>query len=189
MARPKSEEKRVALLNATAKLLAERGLTATPTSKVAKLAGVAEGTLFRYFLTKEDLLNALYIHINQSMCIALSKSCPTSSSFQVKFRCLWDNYIDWGLSHPIYYQVLSQLEASSVLTEETKKQVQALFPEPEITEILSDNEVFTGFSDYADAVFGAIANTTIELSVNDLSSTKTFKERGFSVLWKIYGDG
>ena len=56
MARPKSEEKRLQLMLAAAEAVAERGVGA-PTALIAKLAGVAEGTLFRYFPTKEALLN------------------------------------------------------------------------------------------------------------------------------------
>lgn len=37
-----------------------RVFRATPTSAISKAAGVAEGTLFTYFKTKDDLVNALY---------------------------------------------------------------------------------------------------------------------------------
>jgi len=59
-ARPKSEDKRNAILDAATRLFAERGLTAAPTSEISKQAGIAEGTLFTYFKTKDDLINALY---------------------------------------------------------------------------------------------------------------------------------
>jgi len=42
MARPKSEDKRNAILDAATRLFAERGLTAAPTSEISKQAGVAE---------------------------------------------------------------------------------------------------------------------------------------------------
>ena len=49
MARPKSEDKRNAILDAATRVFAERGLTAAPTSEISKQAGVAEETLFTYF--------------------------------------------------------------------------------------------------------------------------------------------
>src|SRR5260370_36642893 len=58
MARPKSQEKRNALLAAAIELIAEQGLN-VPTSKIAHVAGAAEGTLFTYFETKESRLNYL----------------------------------------------------------------------------------------------------------------------------------
>jgi AcrR family transcriptional regulator len=59
VARPKSEDKRNAILDTATLLFAGRGLTAAPTSEISKQAGVAEGTLFTYFKTKDDLINAL----------------------------------------------------------------------------------------------------------------------------------
>ncbi len=55
MARPLSEEKRQALLDAAAEFVASLG-TGASTAKIAKAAGVSEGTLFTYFPTKDDLL-------------------------------------------------------------------------------------------------------------------------------------
>ena len=66
MTRPRSEDKQIALLEAATAVVAEQGLGA-PTSLIAKRAGVAEGTLFRYFPTKDGLLNALYLDIKRSL--------------------------------------------------------------------------------------------------------------------------
>src|SRR3712207_5440460 len=60
--RPTSD-KRAALLDAALRLIARSGLHAVPTSAVAREAGVAHGTLFLYFPTKEALLNALYLEL------------------------------------------------------------------------------------------------------------------------------
>lgn len=54
MARPRSEDKRQTILRAAIQLFAEEGLNA-PTARIAKLAGVAEGTVFTYFTNKDGL--------------------------------------------------------------------------------------------------------------------------------------
>lgn len=48
--------KQQAVLQAAIALFAEKGFTATSTSEIAKKAGVAEGTVFKHFQTKEKLL-------------------------------------------------------------------------------------------------------------------------------------
>ena len=53
MARPKDPEKHRAILDAAVEEIAETGLGA-PTAKIAKRAGIAEGTLFTYFATKKS---------------------------------------------------------------------------------------------------------------------------------------
>jgi AcrR family transcriptional regulator len=48
-----------ALLTATAYVLAERGFAETTTNRIAEVAGVNIGTLYRYFPSKDALLGAL----------------------------------------------------------------------------------------------------------------------------------
>ena len=50
------ENKREAILNAAIKIFAQKSYNGTTTSEIAKEAGVAEGTIFRYFKTKKDIL-------------------------------------------------------------------------------------------------------------------------------------
>jgi AcrR family transcriptional regulator len=52
------EKTRKAILRAALALFAEKGFYQTTTKAIARKAGIAEGTLFNYFETKEDL--ALY---------------------------------------------------------------------------------------------------------------------------------
>ena len=56
-------DKKKAILNAAISLFAERGFHATPTSALAKTAGVAEGLIFHYFKNKEGI----FIHILDKM--------------------------------------------------------------------------------------------------------------------------
>jgi AcrR family transcriptional regulator len=66
MARPLSEDKRTAILEAATEVVATLGLSA-PTAKIAKGAGVAEGTLFTYFANKDELLNRLYQELKMDL--------------------------------------------------------------------------------------------------------------------------
>jgi AcrR family transcriptional regulator len=86
MARPKSEDKRNAILDAATRVFAERGLTAAPTSEISKQAGVAEGTLFTYFKTKDDLMNALYREIKLELADAMMSGFPRIPSSARSWR-------------------------------------------------------------------------------------------------------
>ena len=52
-------EKQISILSAAIELFSEKGYEATATSEIAKKANVAEGTIFRYYKTKKDLLFAI----------------------------------------------------------------------------------------------------------------------------------
>jgi TetR/AcrR family fatty acid metabolism transcriptional regulator len=55
-----SEEKYQAILNAATESFAEYGYFNCQISKIAKLAGVADGTIYLYFKNKEDILVSLF---------------------------------------------------------------------------------------------------------------------------------
>jgi AcrR family transcriptional regulator len=60
--RPRSEKARLAILQAAAELLLDRGLSAASMDAVAEQAGVSKATIYRWWPTKESLaLDALYV--------------------------------------------------------------------------------------------------------------------------------
>ena len=69
-------------------VIAEQGLGA-PTSRIAKLAGVAEGTLFTYFDTKDDLLNQIYLELKAEMREVMMTQYPKAGSLQTRARHVW----------------------------------------------------------------------------------------------------
>ena len=56
-------KKRKKIIEISLKLFVERGFHGTPTSLIAKEAGIANGTLFNYFKTKDILINEVYKEI------------------------------------------------------------------------------------------------------------------------------
>ena len=75
MAKPKSEDKRNAILSAAIQVFAERGLGA-PTAAITSAAGIAEGSLFTYFKTKDELINALYRELKLELADAMMSGFP-----------------------------------------------------------------------------------------------------------------
>lgn len=56
--------KKQVILEAAARLFAERGFENTPTMLIAQEAGVAEGTIFRHFKTKDEIFLTLLHEVN-----------------------------------------------------------------------------------------------------------------------------
>ncbi|MDO3410575.1 TetR/AcrR family transcriptional regulator [Saccharibacillus sp. CPCC 101409] len=55
----KKTEKQARILEAAIDIFAEKGFAVASTSEIAQKAGVAEGTIFRYYKTKKELLLAI----------------------------------------------------------------------------------------------------------------------------------
>ncbi len=65
--------KKDVILETAARLFAERGFNNTPTSLLAKEAGVAEGTIFRHFRTKDDIFLTLINNVKTQLISDIEK--------------------------------------------------------------------------------------------------------------------
>ena len=95
--------KRELILDAALEMFVNNGFENSPTSKIAKEAGVATGTLFHYFKTKEDLINELYLETKKNMVYALKKDLSKAVTLRQKIECIWYNAIKWGLDISHYF--------------------------------------------------------------------------------------
>lgn len=70
--RPRTGDKRSAILAAARALLAERGYDAASVPEIVKRAGVAQGTFYRYFDGKSQLVDALTHAVEQELGAAVT---------------------------------------------------------------------------------------------------------------------
>lgn len=82
--------KREAILAAALHLFADRGFYGTAVPLVAERAGVGAGTVYRYFESKEALVNALYQRWKRAMGAALLDDFPTGLPTRELFRTMWN---------------------------------------------------------------------------------------------------
>ncbi len=184
MARPRSPEKRDAILNATARALAEHGLGAS-TSTIAKLAGVAEGTIFTYFDTKDVLLNELYLQLKAGLREKLMSQFPASADAQARVRHAWDRYLDWGLANPDGRRALRQLDVSGVITPASREAGATGFAP--ISEVLrgdsaSKRLLAKSMHKFTGALFMSVAETAMEFIVAEPARESGFRNAGFRAL-------
>lgn len=185
MARPKSEDKRLALLDATTRAVAEFGLGAA-TSLIAREAGVAEGTLFRYFATKDVLLNEVYYHHQQTLGTEMMKVYDLTLPVKERFQKIWNTYIEWGLVNVETRKTVRQLLVSGKIAKETLQKLMNEFPElHQLSNENITNEYLTcGESPFADAIFFALAETTMEFAAREPERKQDYMDAGFDVMWR-----
>jgi AcrR family transcriptional regulator len=73
------------LLRAGLELYSTRGFLATTTPMLAQRAGIAEGTIYRHFASKEQLLNAVYLG-TQEWALKLVREHEGERNFRVRER-------------------------------------------------------------------------------------------------------
>ena len=186
MARPKSEDKRNAILDAATRVIAERGLSAAPTSEISKRAGVAEGTLFTYFKAKDDLINALYREIKLELADAMMSDFPRKKNVRTRLRHVWDRYVNWGIANSKQRKALAQLQVSEALTKESKDAGSAPFVEFQtmirdtIEQRIFRNDLPV---ELISKSLAALVEATIDLMVSNPSKAKTYRDSGFQMFW------
>lgn len=184
MARPKSEDKRNAILSAAARVFAIKGLGAA-TSAISKAAGVAEGTLFTYFKTKDDLMNDLYREIKLELADAMMSNFPRKKSVRVRLQHVWDCFVNWGAANPEQRKVLAQLEVWDGLSKEAAEAGSAPFTEVQtMAQDAMDQHLIRNLShEYVAAMMRSLAQTTIEFMARNPKNADHFRQTGFEVLW------
>jgi AcrR family transcriptional regulator len=185
MARPKSDDKRLAILGAAIRLFAERSSTATPTAAISIAARVAEGTLFTYFATKEDLVNEVYRTLKREVADSLATAYPTAADARLRFRHVWDRYVEWGVSHPEKFRVLEQLEASDSLTPESRSIGMAALKEIErvAKDSIRKKRIRNTSLPYLAAVMTTLAKTSIAFVAGNRHSRIDYCAAGFEIFW------
>ena len=163
MARPKSDDKRIAILSAAAKVFVERGLAAS-TLSISQEAGVAEGTLFTYFKTKDELINALYKQTKTEMADAIMSDFPHRKPFKSKVEHIWNRFIDWGIKNPTDQMLLSQLKLCDRVTAETQQAGMRPFEEiMKLSQQAMEQQLIHELPhEFIGAMLDSIAQTTIQ---------------------------
>jgi AcrR family transcriptional regulator len=185
MSRPRCEDKRNAILDAATEVVAELGIGA-PTARIAKDAGVAEGTLFTYFATKDELLNQLYLMLKLDLREAMMRGYPSGKSLIERSRHMWNGYICWGSANPLKRKAMGQLAVSDRITEKNKTLGSEAFGETH--DMLRESSAGGALKDrppaFAAAIMRAIADTTMDFIANEPGQAKQYTKAGFDAFWK-----
>jgi AcrR family transcriptional regulator len=184
VARPLSEDKRNAILMAATESIAVLG-TGASTAKIAKDAGVAEGSLFTYFPSKDELLNQLYLDIKSDLRAAITTGYPAKASLKERCEHLWSRSLDWAAANPAKRKTMRQLGISNRITEQSKKTGSEAFRD--ITAMLEEGfttgalrQQPTGF---IGGIMESLSEMTLDFIARDPKNASTYKKSGFDAFW------
>lgn len=97
---PAASEKREAIMSAALELFVGRGFHGTAVPEIADKAGVGAGTIYRYFASKEALVNALYREQKQSFAAQVLDNFPTNTTARELFRTMWNRMAKFAVDNP-----------------------------------------------------------------------------------------
>lgn len=89
------DNKRELIFNATEKIIATKGLQGLSMQQIANEAGVAAGTIYRYFKDKDELINELRKSVLRVVAGHILIDCD-KGTIEQRFKRIWFNIVDFG---------------------------------------------------------------------------------------------
>lgn len=111
------------ILDGTLSALARQGLRKLSMSDICEEAGIARGTLYRYFKNRDEVLEAVSRHVATSMTIALEQGLRERPDPADRIRAVMDVLVGYWQAHPEMVQV-GQVEPGFALS-----YLQRVFPQ------------------------------------------------------------
>src|SRR5687768_18079480 len=106
-ARTDPGDKRARILAAAERVFAKRGFFAARVSEIAKEAGVADGTIYLYFKSKDEVLISLFESRMERFNQLLADAIPTTASPTEKLLTLIRTYLTLVREQPMVAEVLT----------------------------------------------------------------------------------
>ena len=186
MARPRSGDKRIALMAAATRVIVAQGLSA-PTAMIAQEAGVSSGSLFTYFQTKADLLNELFLELKAEMAQAILSNLPAKAELHDQFLQAWRNWMNWAVANPHKRKALAQLNVSEEITAETRMAAhKAMAPLAEFLERgLAHGPMKDAPLAFVVAIMNSIAEATMDFMVEDPINADEHCKTSFNAFWRM----
>lgn len=120
------EHKKERILLTALKLFAEQGFRETSTAQIARKAGVANGTLFHYFPTKDDLIDTLFLICSINVEKYYRKDLNKCKTIKEKFLQLARNWIEFALDNTDQYLFINHY---MIATNPSRDEMECMFGE------------------------------------------------------------
>lgn len=174
MARKRVGNKRERIIAAAARFFGEKGYHNTTTAEVAEAAGVAAGTIYIYFSSKEDLLVAVFEEFLERHMARLRDGVQRETGPEAKLRVLIFLGLELMEENPDSARIfLSQLRQSTSMIKMVAKRSSRAYRD--IIESILDDGVRAGVfrpmdtRAVASMLFGSFQNLVLDWVADDCS--------------------
>lgn len=109
---PDMFDRAAAVRAALRSLVADRGFHGASMGAVARTAGVAAGTAYTHYASKDELVVASYLEVRSSLIECVTAAAQTASRPQARFLAMWLAMADHLQAHPEHARFIQQVDAS-----------------------------------------------------------------------------
>lgn len=127
MPRIKDDNKIHQIQTAALKLVIKTGFSGLKMADVAKEAGIATGTLYIYYDSKELLINDLFVVTKQEIANVMFKAENQGTTLYETFKKIWLAYFKFCYQNPEKMLFVEQFLYSGLITDENITKTDACF--------------------------------------------------------------
>lgn len=180
--------KRTQIIHAALQLFCEKGFQYTSTASIAKEAGVATGTLFIYFPSKEALINTLYKESKQALTSYLQESLPSEADTKSKLKHIWTKANEWALANYTAFRFIHMFASSPFITHITREEVASTadFAGNFIKQAIEEGVLTQIDTQLFFRLFDGIWTSTVNYlsAAPDTINSASVIEQSFEIFWK-----
>lgn len=173
-------------MQAAIRLFCSLGFQNTSTTKITKEAGVGTGTLFLYFKSKDELVNALYLKIKKEMQDYNRVFGESNLSFKKQLNRFWVDVVLWGLNNPEKFKFMMQFKNSPYLSKFTMEEVseEHQFVQDVMIKAMADGVIINQPFDFLMTLFTSQFSSIIQyLTAEKRKEPDQLIQTSFDVLW------
>jgi AcrR family transcriptional regulator len=177
------------ILQSALRLFAAEGL-AVPTARIAEKSGVANGTLFNYFPTKQDLIDGLYLKLKKEVTqLFLEAGADKATSLKESSFVVWDSYIRWAIANPLKQKVMNLFKSANVLSARVLAEADDIYKpfQERVRKGMENGEVMKLDVHYLNKIKGAQIGVCIDQALQRNLKGKTLAahiQTGFDIYWR-----
>ncbi|HVI46794.1 MAG TPA: TetR/AcrR family transcriptional regulator [Chitinophaga sp.] len=184
--KPKDDKKSAQIFKAVLRLVVQKGLSGMTMGDISREAGIATGTLYVYFRSKDDLINALFAACRENSVQVSFKGYDPRQPYKPSFRTVWLNILRYRLQNFEEYVFQEQCYHSPFITAATReKALQLSAPFYELIkrgqkeELIKNTDTMLLLS----FILGAINELVKQSHYSGVTLTRTKISTTFSLCW------
>ncbi|SFJ89410.1 TetR/AcrR family transcriptional regulator [Jannaschia pohangensis] len=129
MVKRKTGDKLGDIRRATIAEVVECGSSAASVNAIARRAGLAVGTIYRYYGNKENLLRSVQMAVKTDLHQQVMAAAASQSGSKAIIRAMWFRILQYAHENPDAFLYSEVLMNSALLTEDERGQIDAMLNE------------------------------------------------------------
>jgi AcrR family transcriptional regulator len=113
--RPKDENKEALIREKAIEMIVQEGFDGLSMQKLAKAANLSASTIYIYFKNREDMLNQVYIAVDEIFSREVLKNFDPEMSFEEGLWLQWKNRYRYIQKYPLHFHFSEQFRNSPLI--------------------------------------------------------------------------